>query len=46
MSKEILIVDNDELVLAGVGDALGEAGFIVSKARNGLETGPGGQGSS
>jgi len=37
VSKEILIVDNDEIILAGVGDALGEAGFIVSKARNGLE---------
>lgn len=37
MAKEILIVDNDELVLEGVGDALGEAGFRVSKARNGLE---------
>jgi PAS domain S-box-containing protein len=37
MAKEILIVDNDEIILAGVGDALGEAGFIVSKARNGLE---------
>jgi len=37
VAKEILIVDNDEIILAGVGDALGEAGFIVSKARNGLE---------
>ena len=37
MAKEILIVDNDELVLNGVGDALGEVGFRVSKARNGLE---------
>jgi CheY-like chemotaxis protein len=35
--KEILIVDNDELILEGVGDALGEEGFRVSKARNGLE---------
>ncbi|MFQ5989977.1 MAG: ATP-binding protein [Candidatus Methylomirabilales bacterium] len=37
MLKEILIVDNDELVLEGVGDALGGEGFRVSKARNGLE---------
>lgn len=37
MAKEILIVDNDELVLEGIGDALGEAGFRISKARNGLE---------
>jgi PAS domain S-box-containing protein len=37
VAKEILIVDNDELILEGVGDALGEAGFHVSKARNGLE---------
>lgn len=37
MLKEILIVDNDELILEGVGDALGEEGFRVSKARNGLE---------
>ena len=37
VAKEILIVDNDELVLNGVGDALGEVGFRVSKARNGLE---------
>ncbi|MFQ5847679.1 MAG: ATP-binding protein [Candidatus Methylomirabilales bacterium] len=37
MAKEILIVDNDELILRGVGDALGEAGFRVSRARNGLE---------
>lgn len=37
MAKEILIVDNDELILEGVGDALGAAGFRVSKARNGLE---------
>jgi len=28
VAKEILIVDNDEIILAGVGDALGEAGFI------------------
>jgi len=37
VAKEILIVDNDELILQGVGDALGAAGFRVSKARNGLE---------
>jgi PAS domain S-box-containing protein len=37
VAKEILIVDNDELVLEGIGDALGEAGFRISKARNGLE---------
>ena len=37
MAKDILIVDNDELILAGVGDALTAAGFRVAKARNGLE---------
>ena len=37
MFKDILIVDNDELMLEGVGDALDQEGFRVSKARNGLE---------
>lgn len=37
MFKDILIVDNDDLMLEGVGDALDQEGFRVSKARNGLE---------
>ncbi|MFQ5883073.1 MAG: ATP-binding protein [Candidatus Methylomirabilales bacterium] len=37
MAREILIVDNDELFLEAVGDTLGQAGFRVFKARNGLE---------
>lgn len=37
MAKEILIVDNSDLVLEGVADALSREGFRVSKAQNGLQ---------
>ena len=37
MPKKILIVDNSELILEGLEDALSQAGFRVSTALNGLE---------
>jgi hypothetical protein len=33
MAKEVLIVDNDEIILAGVGDVLGDAGFIEERTK-------------
>lgn len=37
MEKQVLIIDDSELVLAMAKDALGDAGFEVATATNGIE---------
>jgi DNA-binding response OmpR family regulator len=37
MEKQVLIIDDSELVLAMAKDALGDAGFEVATASNGIE---------